>query len=83
MAIELRCSFCEKSGSQVRKLVAGGGGGYICDECVSIATRIIEDSDTSPGRISTWRRALLRFNELIRRRSHRLQTKLCVGVPAA
>jgi hypothetical protein len=33
----------------VRKLVAGGGGGYICDECVAIAARIIAASDSPSG----------------------------------
>ncbi len=38
----LRCSFCNKSQEQVRKLIAGQGV-YICDECVSLCTDIIED----------------------------------------
>ena len=44
----LRCSFCRKDNSQVLKLVAGPRV-YICDECVAIATRIMNDSnDDSP-----------------------------------
>lgn len=39
---ELNCSFCGKSRSQVTKLVAGPGC-YICDECVSISFKIIND----------------------------------------
>lgn len=39
---ELKCSFCGKSRSQVAKLVAGPGC-YICDECVSISFKIIND----------------------------------------
>jgi ATP-dependent protease Clp ATPase subunit len=83
MVTELRCSFCEKSESEVQKLVAGGGGGYICDECVSIAARIIEDSDASPERTGTWKRIRFFFGELVRSCSRRVRTKLCVGVPAA
>ena len=30
----LRCSFCGKTQDQVRKLIAGPNGVYICDECV-------------------------------------------------
>lgn len=39
----IRCSFCGKSQSQVRKLIAGPNGTYICDECVEICTEIIEE----------------------------------------
>ena len=38
----LRCSFCNKTQDQVRKLIAGPGA-YICDECVEICSDIIED----------------------------------------
>ena len=41
----LRCSFCEKSEHQVRKLVAGPHNVYICDECIELCTEIIEEDD--------------------------------------
>ena len=31
---KLRCSFCNKTQDQVKKLIAGHNGVYICDECV-------------------------------------------------
>lgn len=37
-----RCSFCNKTQDQVRKLIAGPNA-YICDECVDICAEIIED----------------------------------------
>ena len=40
---KIRCSFCNKTESQVRKLIAGPGGVYICEECVEICNEIIED----------------------------------------
>ena len=40
---EFRCSFCGKSQDQVRKLIAGPNGAYICDECVDICAEIIEE----------------------------------------
>ncbi len=40
---QLRCSFCNKTQDQVRKLVAGPKGVYICDECIEVCTEIIED----------------------------------------
>lgn len=39
----IRCSFCGKSQEQVRKLIAGPSGAFICDECVDICTEIIEE----------------------------------------
>ena len=40
---KIRCSFCNKSQDQVRKLIAGPNGAYICDECVEICQEIIEE----------------------------------------
>lgn len=39
----IRCSFCNKSEKQVRKLIAGTSGSdvFICDECIDICTDII------------------------------------------
>ena len=39
----VRCSFCNKPQAQVRKLIAGPNGAYICDECIEICTEIIEE----------------------------------------
>ena len=39
----VRCSFCNKTQDQVRKLIAGPNGAYICDECVDICADIIEE----------------------------------------
>lgn len=38
-----RCSFCGKTQQQVRKLIAGPNGAYICDECVDICAEIIDE----------------------------------------
>lgn len=35
------CSFCGKSQNQVRKLIAGPRGIYICDECIDICNELI------------------------------------------
>lgn len=40
---KFRCSFCGKTSDQVRKLIAGPNGAYICDECVDICAEIIEE----------------------------------------
>jgi hypothetical protein len=39
-ALPLRCSFCNKSADDVRKLIAGPQV-FICDECVGICNEII------------------------------------------
>lgn len=37
------CSFCNKPQEQVRKLIAGPKGVYICDECIGICSEILEE----------------------------------------
>ena len=39
----VRCSFCNKTQAQVRKLIAGPNGTYICDECIAVCSEIIEE----------------------------------------
>ena len=46
---KIRCSFCNKTEDQVRKLIAGPGGVYICDECVEICSEIIEEELEDTG----------------------------------
>ena len=46
---EIKCSFCNKTQDQVKKLIAGPAGVYICDECVEICSDIIaEEFDDEP-----------------------------------
>ncbi|MCR5459927.1 MAG: ATP-dependent Clp protease ATP-binding subunit ClpX [Acetatifactor sp.] len=40
---DVKCSFCGKHQGQVRKLIAGPTGVYICDECVDICADILEE----------------------------------------
>ena len=40
---KIKCSFCNKTDDQVRKLIAGPDGAYICDECVEICLEIVEE----------------------------------------
>lgn len=41
--VKVRCSFCNKTEDQVRKLIAGPNGAYICDECIGICAEIIDE----------------------------------------
>ena len=49
---EVRCSFCGKTQSEVRKLIAGPNGAYICDECVDICAEIIDEDFAEEGRFA-------------------------------
>lgn len=40
---KIRCSFCGKTEEQVRKLIAGPDGAYICDECIEICAEIMDE----------------------------------------
>jgi ClpX C4-type zinc finger len=58
---ELRCSFCGKGEAEVHKLVAGPRV-YICDVCVTAASRIMNDPSGGhrpPAAQSAGRRKLL------------------------
>ena len=55
---DLRCSFCGKTQDEVRKLIAGPDGVFICNDCVDICVGIIEEEydldamDIDPGEIN-------------------------------
>lgn len=40
---DIHCSFCGRSQNEVRKLIEGPNGTYICDECVDICSEIIDE----------------------------------------
>ena len=44
--IQYHCSFCGKGQEQVRRLIAGPGAVYICDECVELCREIIDEEQT-------------------------------------
>src|ERR1051326_8411309 len=44
------CSFCGKSQDQVRRLIAGPGSVYICDECVELCREIITEENAPATR---------------------------------
>lgn len=65
---QLACSFCGKSAAEVSKLVAGPSV-YICNACVAIASRIIDESGgatpQSPSTSTTfWQRFMRRLSRL-------------------
>ena len=39
----IRCSFCGKTQDQVRKMIAGSNGVYICDDCIELCAEILEE----------------------------------------
>ena len=40
---KIKCSFCGRTEEQVRKLIAGPDGAYICDECIQICAEILDE----------------------------------------
>ena len=47
---QYHCSFCGKSQDQVRRLIAGPGAVYICDECVDLCREIIDEESQPSAR---------------------------------
>ena len=43
------CSFCGKNQEQVRRLVAGPGSVYICDECIQLCHEILQEEVVERG----------------------------------
>ncbi|SDM26170.1 ATP-dependent Clp protease ATP-binding subunit ClpX [Allokutzneria albata] len=43
-----KCSFCGKGQEQVRRLIAGPVGVYICDECVGLCNELAAEEDAAP-----------------------------------
>ncbi len=46
---QYECSFCGKLQQQVKRLIAGPGKVYICDECVRLCQRIIDEENPAPA----------------------------------
>ncbi|HEY8187797.1 MAG TPA: ClpX C4-type zinc finger protein [Pyrinomonadaceae bacterium] len=81
---QLRCSFCRKNETEVSKLVAGPGV-YICDECVAVASRIMnsgshDDSPPSTVEPTVWRKLSARARQLLHRGDTRRVSSLSLSV---
>ena len=48
--VQYNCSFCGKNQDQVKRLIAGPGAVYICDECVELCQEIINEEAQSGGK---------------------------------
>lgn len=44
---QIRCSFCGKTGSEVRKIISGHNA-YICNECVDLCNLVLSEGDIEP-----------------------------------
>ncbi len=44
MESQVKCSFCGRGQDQIRKLISGPNGIYICDECVETCKDIMDDN---------------------------------------
>ncbi|MDI3340821.1 MAG: ATP-dependent Clp protease ATP-binding subunit ClpX [Sphaerobacter sp.] len=70
--VHYRCSFCGKGQEEVRRLIAGPGAVYICDECVQLCREIIEEeevparpSEPTLGRIPTPKKIYEQLSEYV------------------
>ena len=45
------CSFCGKSASPTRRLVAGPNDIFICDQCIAVCQTVLEEEKTAPSPI--------------------------------
>ncbi len=66
------CSFCGHSQDQVRRLIAGPGSVYICDECVELCREIIQEESAPAAkkklpitRLPTPRKLYEQLNEYV------------------
>jgi ATP-dependent protease Clp ATPase subunit len=50
----IRCSFCGKAREDVRKVIAGPRGVFICDECVDLCNEIIVEEIDEQGGPNWW-----------------------------
>ena len=48
--VQYHCSFCGKNQDQVKRLIAGPGAVYICDECVELCREIIDEEAAGPAK---------------------------------
>ena len=55
--VQYHCSFCGKNQDQVRRLIAGPGAVYICDECVDLCREIIDEESGSATTAATGKTA--------------------------
>ena len=69
--VQYRCSFCGKGQEDVRRLIAGPGAVYICDECVNLCQEIIDEEMSGPkadlnlGRIPNPKRIFELLNQYV------------------
>lgn len=69
--VQYRCSFCGKGQEDVRRLIAGPGAVYICDECVDLCREIIDEEMSGPkadlnlGRVPTPKRIVEMLNQYV------------------
>jgi ATP-dependent Clp protease ATP-binding subunit ClpX len=70
--VQYRCSFCGKGQEEVRRLIAGPGAVYICDECVDLCREIIDEEEVpaakpvpSFSRIPTPKRMYEQLNQYV------------------
>ncbi len=64
--VQYNCSFCGKNQDQVKRLIAGPGAVYICDECVDLCQEIINEEATGNAKAAKGSSKLRTPQEVVR-----------------
>ena len=49
---DLKCSFCNKKSNEVKRLVAGPNGIFICNECIGICSEILKEDNITENDVA-------------------------------
>ena len=49
--LKYHCSFCGKTQSEVKRLIAGPSSGYICDECINLCKEIVDNEQVDESEV--------------------------------
>ena len=63
--VQYHCSFCGKNQDQVKRLIAGPGAVYICDECVELCQEIINEESQGGRTVAKDERTLAKTPQQI------------------
>ena len=47
----IRCSFCGKPRAEVGRIIAGPNGVFICNECIALCNRIIDETEREESKV--------------------------------
>ncbi|MDR3290123.1 MAG: ATP-dependent Clp protease ATP-binding subunit ClpX [Rickettsiales bacterium] len=66
MAKDICCSFCGKEASEVKKVVSGGGGIAICNECIEMCNIVIKKAEEDSKTKITYNKKNLKPKDILK-----------------